>query len=35
MGHKSITTTMDVYHEATMEQKTASYKNLEGKFRIS
>ena len=35
MGHASITTTMDVYNEATLEQKIASFKRLEGKFKIS
>lgn len=35
MGHASITTTMDVYNEATLEQKIASFKKLEGKFKIS
>ena len=35
MGHASITTTMDVYNEATLEQKIASFKRREGKFKIS
>lgn len=35
MGHASITTTMDVYNETTLEQKIASFKRLEGKFKIS
>lgn len=35
MGHASIMTTMDVYNEATLEQKIASFKKLEGKFKIS
>ncbi len=35
MGHANISTTMDVYNEATMEQKKTSFANLEGKIRIS
>jgi len=35
MGHADITTTMDIYNEATKEKKMASFENLEGKFRVS
>lgn len=35
MGHASITTTMDVYNHVSLEQKIASFKRLEGKFKIS
>lgn len=35
MGHADITTTMDVYNEATREKKRESFANLEGKIRIS
>ena len=35
MGHADITTTMNVYNEATKEKKVASFANLEGKIRIS
>ena len=34
MGHANISTTMDVYNEATKEQKKASFTNLEGKIMI-
>ncbi len=34
MGHANISTTMDVYNEATMEKKKASFENLEGKITI-
>ncbi len=34
MGHANISTTMDVYNEATMEQKKASFENLDGKITI-
>lgn len=34
MGHANISTTMDVYNEATMEKKKASFENLEGKIKI-
>ena len=34
MGHANIQTTMDVYNEATLEQKKASFANLEGKIKI-
>ena len=35
MGHADITTTMDVYNEATKEKKVESFANLEGKIKIS
>ncbi len=35
MGHANISTTMDVYNEATMEKKKSSMENLEGKIKIS
>jgi integrase len=35
MGHADITTTMDIYNEATREKKIASFENLEGKIKIS
>ena len=34
MGHANISTTMDVYNEATQEQKKTSFANLEGKIMI-
>ena len=34
MGHASITTTMDIYADATQEAKQQSIKNLEGKIKI-
>lgn len=34
MGHADITTTMDIYNEATRERKQKSFSNLEGKVRI-
>jgi len=34
MGHAIISTTMDIYNEATMEKKKASFENLEGKIKI-
>jgi len=34
MGHANISTTMDVYNEATMEKKVASFENLEGKLQL-
>lgn len=34
MGHSDITTTMDVYNEATREQKQKSFSQLEGKMKI-
>lgn len=35
MGHADITTTMDIYNEATKEMKVESFANLEGKIKIS
>ena len=35
MGHADITTTMNVYNEATKEKKLESFSNLEGKIKIS
>lgn len=34
MGHADITTTMDIYNEATREKKRESFANLEGKIKI-
>lgn len=34
MGHADISTTMDVYNEATKEKKKESFVNLEGKVKI-
>lgn len=34
MGHANISTTMDIYNEAMMEKKKASFENLEGKIKI-
>ncbi len=34
MGHANISTTMDIYAEATKEKKTESFANLEGKIKI-
>ncbi len=34
MGHSNISTTMDVYNEATQMKKKESFANLEGKFKI-
>ena len=34
MGHADITTTMDIYNEATTEKKIESFANLEGKVKI-
>ena len=34
MGHKNIRTTMNVYNEATVQAKQASFSNLEGKIRL-
>ena len=34
MGHSNISTTMDVYNEATQEQKKISLANLESKIKI-
>lgn len=35
MGHSNISTTMDVYNEATKTKKQESFKNLEGKIKLS
>jgi len=35
MGHADISTTMNVYNEATREKKQESFANLEGKIKIS
>ena len=35
MGHKSIQTTMDVYNEATAVKKQASFKELDGKIKLT
>ena len=34
MGHADISTTMDIYNEATREKKQESFANLEGKVKI-
>lgn len=34
MGHADITTTMDIYNEATKEKKKESFAGLEGKIKI-
>ena len=34
MGHADITTTMNIYNEATKDVKTDSFKNLQGKIKI-
>lgn len=34
MGHSDISTTMNVYNEATKEQKQISFSNLEGKMKF-
>lgn len=34
MGHTDISTTMDVYNEATMDKKKESFARLEGKIKI-
>ncbi len=34
MGHADISTTMDIYNEATLEKKKESFANLEGKIVI-
>lgn len=34
MGHADITTTMDIYNEATKKKKKESFANLEGKIKI-
>lgn len=35
MGHSNISVTMDIYNEATLQKKTDSFANLEGKIKIS
>lgn len=35
MGHADITTTMDIYNEATREKKVESFAKLEGKIKIN
>ena len=35
MGHADISTTMNVYDEATREKKQERFANLEGKIKIS
>ncbi len=35
MGHKDISTTMEIYAEATKEAKAHSFANLNGKLGIS
>lgn len=35
MGHADISTTMNIYNEATKEKKKESFANLEGKVKIS
>lgn len=35
MGHADVTTTMDIYNEATMKKKKESFAALEGKVKIS
>ena len=35
MGHADVTTTMDIYNEATMKKKKESFAALEGKIKIS
>ena len=34
MGHSDITTTMNIYNEATKERKQESFARLEGKIKI-
>lgn len=34
MGHADISTTMDIYNEATTEKKIESFANLEDKIKI-
>ena len=34
MGHADISTTMDIYNEATKEKKMESFAGLEGKIKI-
>ncbi len=35
MGHADITTTMNIYNEATLDKKKESFSNLEGKIKLS
>ena len=35
MGHADISTTMNIYNEATKEKKMESFAALEGKIKIS
>lgn len=35
MGHSNISTTMDIYNEATKAKKQESFQNLEGKIKLS
>ena len=35
MGHSDISTTMDIYAEATQDKKKEAFGNLEGKIKIS
>ena len=35
MGHADISTTMDIYNEATLDKKKESFANLEGKIKLS
>ncbi len=35
MGHADISTTMNIYNEATMEKKKESFSNLDGKIKIA
>ena len=34
MGHSDISTTMNIYNEATLDKKKQSFANLEGKIKI-
>ena len=34
MGHTDITTTMDIYNEATKDKKKESFEKLEGKIKL-
>lgn len=35
MGHSDITTTMNIYNEATLDKKKESFAKLEGKIKLS
>jgi integrase len=35
MGHADITTTMNIYNEATEDKKQKAFQNLDGKIKIS